>query len=119
MKIFKDKNYLAQFRYAETINETPNAKILTYDVMDAGFFTAAGLLPQNRFYCYLNIERNYTAITEEQNRLISEGYFDYIITSYFNENKWDKYELIREETDTYVDFSGVKALDGYRLYKRK
>ena len=117
--LFKDKNYLAQFRYAETINETPNAKILTYDVMDAGFFTAAGLLPQNRFYCYLNIERNYTAITEEQNRLISEGYFDYIITSYFNENKWDKYELIREETDTYVDFSGVKALDGYRLYKRK
>ena len=113
------RDQMAQFRYAEIINQTPDAKILTYDVMDSGFYTAAGLLPSNRFFCFLNIESNYPPILEEQHRLIKEGYYDYIITSYFCEEKWDNYELIREETDTYVDFTGEKALDGFRLYKRK
>ena len=112
------KDFLAQFRYAEIIKQTPNAKILTYDVMDSGFYTAAGVLPQNRFYCFLNIETRYPAILEEQNRLISEGYFDYIITTYFCEAKWDNYELIREEADPFVDFTGEKVGDGYRLFKR-
>ena len=112
------KDFLAQYRYAEIINQTPNAKILTYDVMDSGFYTSAGLLPSNRFFCYLNIESNYPAILEEQDRLIKEGYFDYIITTFFCENDWDNYELICEETDPYVDYTGKSALDGYRLYKR-
>ena len=116
--IFQKKEFLAQFRYAETINQTPDARILTYDVMDSGFYTAAGLLPQNRFFCFLNIESGYPAILEEQNRLIEAGYFDYIVTSFSCECDWDNYVLVREETDTYVDYTGEKALDGYRLYKR-
>ena len=116
--IFQEKDYLAQFRYAETINQTPDAKILTYDVMDAGFYTASGLLPGNRFFCYLNIESSYPAILEEQNRLIEAGYFDFIITSYSCETHWDNYVLVREETDTYIDYTGEKSLYGYRLYKR-
>ena len=116
--IFQKKEFLAQFRYAETINQTPDARILTYDVMDSGFYTAAGLLPQNRFFCFLNIESGYPAILEEQNRLIEAGYFDYIVTSFSCECDWDNYVLVREETDTYIDYTGEKALDGYRLYKR-
>lgn len=113
------KDQLAQYRYAETINQTPDAKILTYDVMDAGFYTASGLLPQNRFFCYLNIETNYPAILEEQNRLIKEGYFDYIITTYFCKAEFDNYELVREEADPFVDYTGKKERYGFRLYKRK
>ena len=116
--IFENKDCLAQFRYAETINETPDAKILTYDVMDAGFYTAAGLMPSNRFFCYLNIESSYSAILEEQNGLIEAGYFDYIVTSISCEADWDNYVLVREEKDTYIDYTGEKALYGYRLYKR-
>ena len=116
--IFQKKDFLAQFRYAEIINQTPDAKILTYDVMDSGFYTASGLLPSNRFFCYLNIESNYPAISEEKNRLIEAGYFDFIITTYFCEGNWDNYVLIREEADTYIDYTGEKVLDGYRLYKR-
>ena len=116
--IFQKKDFLAQYRYAEIINQTPDAKILTYDVMDSGFYTASGLLPSNRFFCYLNIESNYPAISEEKNRLIEAGYFDFIITTYFCEGNWDNYVLIREEADTYIDYTGEKVLDGYRLYKR-
>lgn len=116
--IFQKKDYLAQFRYAETINEVPDAKILTYYVMDSGFYTAAGKLPSNRFFCYLNIASSYPAIFEEQDRLIEAGYFDFIVTAYSFEADWDNYVLVSEETDTYVDYTGEKSLYGYRLYKR-
>ena len=116
--LFEKKDYLAQFRYAETINEVPDAKILTYYVMDSGFYTAAGKLPSNRFFCYLNIASSYPAIFEEQDRLIEAGYFDFIVTAYSFEADWDNYVLVSEETDTYVDYTGEKCLYGYRLYKR-
>lgn len=113
------KEYLAQYRFAETISQTDNANILTYDVMDAGFYTAAGVLPRNRYYCFQNIEKNYSPILEEQHRLINEGYYDYIITSYFCNSNWDNYEMIRNEQDIIVDFYGTKCLIGYKLYKKK
>ena len=115
----KPKDSLAQFRIAETINETPDAKILTYSVMDEGFYTAAGLLPANRFFgAGKNLEDTYPAIHEEQDRLISEGYYDYIITSVFCEKEWDNYVLVREEIDPNVDYTGEAILVGYRLYER-
>lgn len=117
--IFKPKDFLAQFRMAETINRTGNAKLLTYDTMDAGFYTAAGLLPCNRYFGPgKNLEKNFPAIREEQDRLIEEGYFDYIVTSYFIEPDWKNYELIQVETDLYIDYTGEAILDGHKLYKR-
>lgn len=116
--IFKNKEDVAQYRIAQTINKTSNAKVLTYDVMDSGFFTAAGVLPQNRFFCYLNIEHGYPAVLEEQKRLISEGYFDYIVTGYSFESDWENYEEVQTEQDSIVDFRGTKRYIGYKLYKR-
>ena len=116
--IFKPKTSLAQFRMAETINQTPDAKVLTYDVMDAGFYTAAGLLPCNRYYCFLNIEDTYPPILEEQNRLIDSGYFDYIVTSCVFDEEFTNYELVQEENIPYVDFDGKEILTGYKLYKK-
>ena len=116
--IFKPKSYLTQFRIAETINQTSDAKVLTYDVMDCGFYTSAGILPCNRFFCFLNIEDSYTDILDEQNRLIQEGYFDYIITSYFYESNWDNYELVQEEIGEYVTYDKTPILEGNKLYKR-
>ena len=117
--IFKDKNYLAQYRFAEIINQTPDAKILTYDIMDSGFYTAAGLLPHNRYYCYLPMEKDFPDILEEQDRLIKEGYFDYIVTTDRFESTWDNYELIRQEYDSHVDYFGIKSDNGFNLYKLK
>ena len=117
--IFKSKDFLAQFRMAETINQTEDAKILTYDTMDAGFYTAAGLLPCNRYFGPgKNLENNFSAIKEEKDRLIEEGYFDYIVTSYLFEPDWDNYELVQEEADLYIDYTGEAILDGHKLYKR-
>ena len=117
--IFKPKDFLAQFRMAETINQTDDAKILTYDTMDAGFYTAAGLLPCNRYFGPgKNLENNFSAIKEEKDRLIEEGYFDYIVTSYQFEPDWENYKLVQEEADLYIDYTGEAMLDGHKLYKR-
>ena len=116
--IFQPKEFLSQYRIANTINQTENAKILTYDVMDSGFFTAAGVLPANKFYCFHNNETAYTAVSEEKERLIKEGYFDYIVTYYFCECNWENYKFIGEETGIYVGNDGKKITEGYKLYKR-
>lgn len=118
--MMKPKDYLAQYRFAEEINKTPGAKILTYDIMDCGFYTAAGVLPQNRYYCYLSMEKDFPDILEQQDRLIKEGYFDYLVTSYnFDSTTWDNYEEIRKEIDAHVNYFGDRVPEGYKLFKRK
>ena len=117
--IFKPKEFLSQYRIANTISKTTNAKVVTYDVMDAGFFTAAGILPANRFYCFHNNENEYKEVAEERNRLIKEGFYDYIVTYYFCEGNWDNYELVQEETGLYAGNDRKLITEGYKLYKRK
>ncbi len=116
--IFKSRDILLQFQAAEIINDTPDAKVLVYDTIDSGYYTAAGILPANRYFCYLNIEENYPEILEEQDRLIEEGYFDYIIVSYFFEEDWDNYEYEGEVTGPYVNYNRNSVYEGYKIYKR-
>ena len=116
--IFKSAKDIPQFKFAEEINKTSNPKILTFDIMDAGFYTSAGILPSNRFFCYLNIEKDWPEILNEQGRLIDEGYFDYIIC-YDDDYDWDRYELYRVEETPVCDFTGTLATDRFCLYKLK
>ena len=114
----KPKEFLSQYRIAETIKQTPEAKVITYDFMDSGFYTAAEILPSNKYYCYNNIADSFPAIREEQNRLIEEGYYDYVITTYFCDFDSDNYDLIQEESSLFVDYTSEPILDYYKLYKR-
>ena len=75
-------------------------------------------MPCNRYCADKMFGDSYPQLREEQDRLISEGYFDYVITSYFCEEEWDNYELIQEEAIPYIDFTGEEILDAYKLYKR-
>jgi hypothetical protein len=115
--IFAPKEKLPQFQLAETISQTPDAKVLVYDFIDSGYFTTSGILPSNKYFCYLNIEQNYPAILEEQDRLIEEGYFDYIVTTYFYEEDWDNYEYVQEAAGPYVNYNRNSVYEGYKLYK--
>ena len=63
-------------------------------------------------------QHTYTAVSEEKERLIKEGYFDYIVTYYFCECNWENYKFIGEETGIYVGNDGKKITEGYKLYKR-
>jgi hypothetical protein len=57
-------------------------------------------------------------LDREQDRLIEEGYFDYIITTYYFEENWDNYEFVQEAAGTYVNYDRTSYYEGFKLYKR-
>ena len=59
-----------------------------------------------------------TVSTAVANRLIEEGYYDYVITTYFCDFDSDNYDLIQEESSLFVDYTSEPILDYYKLYKR-
>lgn len=111
------KNELSQYVFSEIINEMEEPKVLTYDIIDGGFYLAAGITPSNRFFTTMNFIGNNEQAVQEQERLIEEGYFDYIVT-YSDEYDWDNYELIMTDTDPYCDFTKELYLDQHCLYQR-
>jgi len=74
--IFQPKEETMQYQIAEIINETPNATLLNYGFMDAGFFTAAGIAPNVKFFHSSNVDMQEKR--EEQLRYIREGLVDYV-----------------------------------------
>jgi len=67
-----------QYRVAALIREAPDASLLNYGFMDAGFFTAAGLSPQVKYFHQTNVPLEEMLV--EQRRYISEGLCDYVVT---------------------------------------
>lgn len=116
--LFKPVEDTPQYKFAEEINKTEKPKVLTFDVMDAGFYTSAGILPSNKFFCYLNIEKDLSDIIDEQGMLIDEYYFDYIIC-YDDDYDWDRYELVMVEETPFCDFTGESTTQKFCLYKLK
>lgn len=47
---------LPQYRFAKIINSVENPTLLNYGFLDGGFYTAAGIVPDSRYFCQLNIK---------------------------------------------------------------
>ncbi|MDR2574436.1 MAG: hypothetical protein LBC94_08890 [Desulfovibrio sp.] len=71
------KNRLPQYRFAEIINQIPKATLLNYDFLDGGFYTAAGIVPNTKYFCRLNL--NAPEMLKEQRRLVEEGVYDFVV----------------------------------------
>lgn len=50
------KEDLAQYRFAEIINSIDEPTLLNYGFLDGGFYFAADLVPESRYFCTLNIQ---------------------------------------------------------------
>ena len=111
------KEDLAQYKFASIINQTEDPKIITYDIIDGGFYLASGVSPSNRYFTYMNFIENNEEAVEEQDRLIEEGYFDYIIT-YYDGYDWDNYELVAVSDDDYSDYTKELFVVRYCIYQR-
>ena len=77
-RIFQPKEETMQYQVAEIMSETPDATLLNYGFMDAGFFTAAGIAPTEKFFHSSNVDMQEKR--DEQLRYIREGLVDYVIT---------------------------------------
>lgn len=67
-----------QYRFAAQIGAQPNATLLNYGFMDAGFYTAAGLVPTVKYFHFNNVPL--AEMKQEQDRYIAQGLCDFVVT---------------------------------------
>ena len=85
-----------QYRFAAIINQVPDATLLNYYFMDAGFYTAANITPSVKYFHFTNVplEEMHT----EQNRYLTDGVTDFVVTrGYQPDNITDHYTLVATE----------------------
>lgn len=100
-----------QYRFAALIDETPNATLLNYGFMDAGFYTAAGVTPQVKYFHRTNVPL--PEMLSEQDRYIDEGVCDYVVTRGMQPSTiTEKYDLIATEKSPNFWYESVRL---YRL----
>ncbi len=105
------KEDMPQYRFAQTITAGSDTSLLNYGFLDGGFYFAAGTLPENKFFCTLNI-----SLAEMETALrtsIREGGTEYVVTRMSCLRDNDAYELVDEAS---LFFEG-RVWD-YYLYRR-
>lgn len=70
----------AQAKFARIICSTPDPSLLNYGYLDHGFYHAAGLLPEVRFFEQQNLTyENFPLNKDEQNRYIRERLVTFVV----------------------------------------
>ena len=106
MLLMTPKNKTPQYMFANIISQKDNATLLNYGFLDGGFYTAAGIVPDVKYFCMLNIPLD--EMTDSQKNYVIDGKTDFIVTC--NEELIDqKYTQVSE-----VLYRGALC---YRLYK--
>lgn len=77
-ELLKPREDTMQYRFAAIVNQTPNATLLNYGFMDAGFYTACGIAPTVKYFHRTNV--HLPEMLEEQDRYVVEGVTDYVVT---------------------------------------
>lgn len=72
-----EKEDLVTYRFAEKINKVENATLLEYNCLDSGFYHAAGIIPNCKFFCELNIKLPEQTLI--LNDVIENGSVDFVI----------------------------------------
>lgn len=110
-----EKEDLPPYRFAETISQVEDARILNYGFLDGGFYYAADVLPSCEFFCTLNI--NAPEMWQIQRECVENGDVDFVITRKYTLDRYtakaDGFTLVDEATFRFegVDFT-------YYLYQR-
>ena len=122
VQMAKKKEDLVQTRFAAIINQTPDASILDWGAVDSGFYTAAGLDPQFRYFIHTNAE----GPEADQARLeaIRAEEFDYIVIRDFDD--WegelpDNYRILLEHYEIVTtEYQECEEVDrAYTLLARR
>ena len=93
VKFGQPREETMHYQFAGYINQTENPVLVNYGFMDAGFFTAAGIAPQNLYFHCNNVSN--PEMHYEQRRYIREGIADYVVTAVVGLPEMDDhYELI-------------------------
>ena len=72
------RDAMPQYRFAEIICRKDSPTLLNYGFLDGGFYTAADITPDCRFFCELNIP--YDEMYRTQDEYIRTGKADFVVT---------------------------------------
>ena len=135
-----DKDNVVQYRFANIINQEVNPTLLHYRSIDEGFYTAAGILPINKYFEQVNIDAlELPESYEEQDSLIKNKKVMFVIVRKFDlDREWAYLELLNEEktgfnqradlefimeyydlVDVYDNYVGYYKTSKYYLFKVK
>jgi hypothetical protein len=79
----KNKEDLVQFKYASIINQRDDPTLLNYGWLDSGFYTAADIVPNIRFFQRQNIDYSIFPLhDDEQHRYIKEKLVDFVVVPF-------------------------------------
>lgn len=89
----KPRESTMQYQLAQVIARTPGATMLNYGFMDAGFYTASGIVPHVKYFHQTNVPLE--EMLREQIRYIDEGLSTYVVTRGKQPKSiLEKYELV-------------------------
>ena len=112
MKVKKEDHFLYKFK--EIVCQEENPTLLNINMLDAGLYTVADIMPTCKFFQTNGI--NYDRMEEEQKRYVKEGETMFVISRFsYPEYILEKYELVAEEKFLT---SGSEP-SSYYLFKRK
>lgn len=105
------KEDLPQYRFAAIVESYDDPTLLNYRFLDGGFYTAAGVIPTEKYFCALNL--SLPEIKEEQDRCVAEGRTDFVVTMDRKKTS-EHYVCVAEQT-----FPPGEEGHTYRLFIRK
>ncbi len=105
------KEELPQYRFAAVMDRYDHASMLNYRFLDGGFYTVSGIVPEEKYFCLLNL--SLPEMIEEQDRCVREGRADFLVTM-DRDREYPLYRLLSEET-----FPRTGESHTYRLYIRR
>ncbi len=94
--IGRPKNDYPQYQFAEIINRQPNATLLNYGSLDMGFYMAAGIVPNCKFFCKTNLCKEETS--KEQEECVDKGMVDFVVVDEYTDFENERYKLVAEAT---------------------
>ena len=111
------KSDLVQYKFAKIINKKKNATMLNYGFLDGGFYFAADILPNTKYFHKVNA--SLPKLEEELLEKIKSKKFDFIVVRCYktfdprNEILYDNYTLVSEgkEVMENIEFT-------YYLYRK-
>lgn len=118
------KESLAQYTFADIINQEENPTLLQYGYLDCGFYMVADILPTEKYFMKLNISYDvFPDIMDAQNLAIQEKHTDFVVMRLGKDKDsydlkipylYDSYEVIKEQIQSY----GQKDYK-YVLFKKR
>ncbi len=123
--IKKSADEYPQFRFAKIINQVPDATLINYGFLDGGFYTAANITPELKYFMINNIsDARFPIMRDEQDRYIREKAVTFVVIRMDKNADASKYEapclhenyaLVDEATGYYK--SSTSLMFKYALYQ--